>query len=650
VESIVKPYLIRASLLAGATVLLGILLSYVIYQASNEIRENGIDLVDNRVPILTGINEFIADLNTQERIIYEYYATQDSQQFLLAFSNVKDTIKVHEQALFIPQKFSPQLTLLWSQQINIISSKQMDILALADEFHQIMLVRANNWNYLRTLLADISNARREMFPALNKISEMTKNAVKQGHKNTLAQINFTHNMVIVYGFSLIIIGGLVAWYIKKYILKNAENVYLAYYMQKTNLPNQYKLNEDLNELIITNKHFSIAIFALRDFSQMVTSLGGSCTDDIVKSLTEIVAKELPLGVNLYQLNESQFALVCVERLSTLSLQEATAKVLSAAGNAISTPCGDFFIEIDLGCCLFPEHGQDIDTLIKNAQTALVVASHHEHHHFAMFEMAFATQLSEKKRMADNLRVALKNGDFFLVFQPQLDLIRQKITGIETLVRWRHQGDIISPAEFIPLAERSGLIVPLGEWILTQACYFAKHLVEQGFTELVVAVNVSPRQFSHPNFKESVKDVLAETNLPAKNLELEITEGVFMHHEQSTLSLLHQLKVIGVQLSIDDFGTGYSSLSYLKQFPVDKLKIDQSFIKDLHTNDEDKAIVKTIVTLGKSLGLSLIAEGVEELTHVEFLKEIKCDEIQGYWYSRPLEADKLLAFLQEQSTS
>jgi EAL domain-containing protein (putative c-di-GMP-specific phosphodiesterase class I) len=163
---------------------------------------------------------------------------------------------------------------------------------------------------------------------------------------------------------------------------------------------------------------------------------------------------------------------------------------------------------------------------------------------------------------------------------------------------------------------------------------------------VIAVNVSPRQFSHPNFSQCVIDVLAQTQLPAKNLELEITEGVFMHHEQSTMSLLNQLKTIGVQLSIDDFGTGYSSLSYLKQFPVDKLKIDQSFIMGCHTNNEDKAIVKTIVALGKSLGLSLIAEGVEELSHVEFLKEIDCEEIQGYWFSRPLEEEALVAFLEK----
>ncbi|MCI2284406.1 EAL domain-containing protein [Colwellia sp. MSW7] len=181
-------------------------------------------------------------------------------------------------------------------------------------------------------------------------------------------------------------------------------------------------------------------------------------------------------------------------------------------------------------------------------------------------------------------------------------------------------------------------------MLEQACLFTKTLISLGHEDIVVAVNVSPRQFSHPDFLQTVQQTLENTELDAKNLELEITEGVFMHNEEMTLCVLNQLKKNGIQLSIDDFGTGYSSLSYLKRFPIDKLKIDQSFVKDCHENNEDKAIISTIVALGKNLNLSLIAEGVEELAHVDFLKSIHCDEIQGYWYSRPLEKDKLISFM------
>jgi EAL domain-containing protein (putative c-di-GMP-specific phosphodiesterase class I) len=247
-------------------------------------------------------------------------------------------------------------------------------------------------------------------------------------------------------------------------------------------------------------------------------------------------------------------------------------------------------------------------------------------------------------LIDKLRQVIENQELFLVYQPQLHLITKKITGIETLVRWKHEGKIISPVDFIPLAEQSGLIVPIGEWILNQACIFAKQLVDSGHNDIVVAVNVSPRQFSHPSFSTTVYKALDRSGLLAKNLELEITEGVFMHNEAATLEVLHELKSSGISLSIDDFGTGYSSLSYLKRLPIDKLKIDQSFIRDCHNNEEDRVIVKTIIELGKSLGLSLIAEGVEEEVHVDFLKLLQCDEIQGYWYSRPLQAPQLLEFI------
>ncbi len=290
------------------------------------------------------------------------------------------------------------------------------------------------------------------------------------------------------------------------------------------------------------------------------------------------------------------------------------------------------------------HSEDRNNLIKSAHMALTVASQNEHENFAIYDIAFIKGVQRQNELVDKLRHALNHKELFLVFQPQLDLQSNRVTGIETLIRWQHEDKIISPAEFIPLAEQSGLIVPIGQWILEQACQFAKQLVELGYKDIVVAVNVSPRQFSHPQFCQTVQRVLKEVNLPARNLELEITEGVFMHNEENTLAVLQQLKSSGLHLSIDDFGTGYSSLSYLKRFPIDKLKIDQSFICDCHNNDEDKAIIKTIVSLGKSLGLSLIAEGVEEFAHVEFLKGLACDEIQGYWFSRPVPPDEIIEIL------
>ncbi|MDC2887735.1 EAL domain-containing protein [Psychrosphaera algicola] len=195
--------------------------------------------------------------------------------------------------------------------------------------------------------------------------------------------------------------------------------------------------------------------------------------------------------------------------------------------------------------------------------------------------------------------------------------------METLIRWQLRDKFIPPIDFIPLAEKTGLIVPLGDWILLNACNKAAALIEQGYKDIVVAINISPQQFNHPSFYDTVVGVLEKTQVPAENIELEITEGVIMYNETDTIAMLQKLKDSGVKLSIDDFGTGYSSLSYLKQFPIDKLKIDQSFIRQIELNKDDKAIVSTVIELGNNLGLTLIAEGVEELSHMEILSDLGC---------------------------
>jgi len=431
-------------------------------------------------------------------------------------------------------------------------------------------------------------------------------------------------------------------------LAEQQVTHLAFYDQSTNLPNQYKLNEYLSSLLESKQAFTFSVFEITDFTKIVTACGTDGALELTKAFVLTIINELPAPWKLHQLNEHQFALLYPRAMKDSLLHRMAQDLSSLVEEPIITSFGEFFVDLNFGFTQSPQHGEELNVIYKNAHLALSIAVDDEHNNFSLFRAEFSECLEKQATMRESLRSAVALNELFLVFQPQLDLKQKKITGLETLVRWRHQGSVVSPADFIPLAEESGLIVPIGHWILTQACYFAKSLVDAGYTDIVVAVNVSPRQFSHPQFVESVVNILIETNLPTKNLELEITEGIIMHKEAETLGVLHELKSLGLQLSIDDFGTGYSSLSYLKRFPVDKLKIDQSFIMDCHNNDEDKVLVKTIVALGKSLGLSLIAEGVEEKEHVDFLTEIDCDEIQGYWYSRPLEADKLVEFLEESS--
>jgi EAL domain-containing protein (putative c-di-GMP-specific phosphodiesterase class I)/GGDEF domain-containing protein len=744
-----KPYLFRAILFSGLALILGLSLSYIVYKSSTKIEQNTYELVNKYIPILNSSNQIIEILIAQERNIYEYFVTQDNSLFLSKQNEFNQILTA--QYLLITQQGS------FTNESQLIAESQKQIELLFTKFHTTIQNRdqydANDyWDELRVILAQISATRREITPVLETIKMETQKNVMSAKNATHKQVAKSHTMVVFYSFSIILLGALIAWYIRQSIVNNAKmnrlalfphrnpnpilsinnkgnisfsnpacealllklqytneeihkllphnysalckkiiksklqsisveqtikqfvlqyninylpdiNAYdihiiditerkiaeekvkkLAFYHQVTHLPNQYKLDDDLISEIKRQKEFSLGIFSIRSFNELVTAYGVEVCNDLVLKFCQHLNNAFVNEFIFYHLNENHFALISRGENDKASLQRIAKQICHIAEKPLITQYGEFFIELDFGFCLYPTHGQDKNRLIKNAFSALSIAQANQHEYFSLFCSDLEHDITHNANMIDDLRNAITKDELFLVFQPQLNLAQQKITGIETLVRWKRNDNIVSPAEFIPLAEQSGLIVPIGQWILEQACLFTKTLISLGHEDIVVAVNVSPRQFSHPDFLQTVQQTLENTELDAKNLELEITEGVFMHNEEMTLCVLNQLKKNGIQLSIDDFGTGYSSLSYLKRFPIDKLKIDQSFVKDCHENNEDKAIISTIVALGKNLNLSLIAEGVEELAHVDFLKSIHCDEIQGYWYSRPLEKDKLISFM------
>lgn len=425
--------------------------------------------------------------------------------------------------------------------------------------------------------------------------------------------------------------------------------YQAYHDQSTGLYNKNKFYEILNDQCELNAHFVIGSIEVRNYSKLVSQLGIEQTGKVLQEVAELLQPLLndiidDYPFTFYKTSEKQFSIIieadfCTERLHKIVHQIETKIEREAFCNAKH-------IELDFGFCCFPEHAKDKSSIIKCLNIALDQAIATEHSSLIIYSQQLGETISKELALTEQLRVAISNKELELYFQPQLNIQNGQIVGLETLIRWITPDGFISPAEFIPLAEKSGLIIPLGEWITINACKQAKYLIDQGYKDIVVAINISPQQFQHPNFYDMIVGALAFTQVPAKNIELEITEGVIMYNESDTIDLLHKLKAVGLMLSIDDFGTGYSSLSYLKQFPIDKLKIDQSFIFNVNTNEADKAIVSAIVDLGKNLGLTLIAEGVEELEHLNILKDMGCQEIQGYYFSRPLPVAKLHTFLQD----
>jgi EAL domain-containing protein (putative c-di-GMP-specific phosphodiesterase class I) len=321
-------------------------------------------------------------------------------------------------------------------------------------------------------------------------------------------------------------------------------------------------------------------------------------------------------------------------VATERLRDAMTAEFVIEGHHLNVSCS-------VGISIFPEHGADAETLIKNADAAMYGAKENGRKNFRFFTDDMNAQVVERLTLESSLRRALPEKELFLMYQPQMNIATGRITGLEALLRWQHPDlGLVPPDKFIRIAENSGLIVPIGEWVLRTACSQARKWQDEGLPAVSVAVNVSAVQFRQENFCELVRQVLRETGLAPQYLELELTESLLLANADVTLSVIQELKAMGLTLAIDDFGTGYSSFSYLRQFQVSKLKIDRSFVRDVAVNPDDAAITTAIISMAKSLNLKVIAEGVEDEAQMSFLRAHQCDEIQGYYFSKPLVVDKV----------
>ena len=427
--------------------------------------------------------------------------------------------------------------------------------------------------------------------------------------------------------------------------KRAEGLIHRYswFDSLTDLPNKALLIDRINQAIIAaqneGKPLYLLAFNLNRLKHINDSLGHNIGDEVLKIVAQRLVKATREGDTVSRVTGDDFVVV-VPRLSqphrAINLAERLVESINAPmdiqGNAIH-------ITANAGLSVFPADGTEPDTLLMNADAALNHSRTQGQNKIAFFEPHMNAAILEKINLQGELTAALAQHQFLLHFQPQLDLQTQRLTGVEALIRWQHpERGLVSPAVFIPAAEELGLIVQIGDWVIDEACRSLARWRQRGLTELCVAINLSAHQFAHTNLVQTVRDAIVRHGVPPERIELEITEGVAMHDADEVLTRLHELKAIGVQISIDDFGTGYSSLAYLMRFPVDKLKIDQSFVRDMGNSSEADSIVRAIVALAHGLSLAVIAEGVETDAQLDRLKHIGCNEIQGYLLSRPLSFD------------
>lgn len=422
--------------------------------------------------------------------------------------------------------------------------------------------------------------------------------------------------------------------------------YLAYYDALTALPNRTLLQDRLTKALATARRqkgkVALLFLDLDRFKTVNDSLGHSVGDLLLQEVAERLTRSAREQDTVARVGGDEFLIVLTGVKDIADAGVAAERIVHAMTEEFVVQGHALSMSSSLGISIFPEHGVDGETLLKNADAAMYCAKENGRNSFRFFTREMNAQVVERLTLENSLRSALDRKEFFLMYQPQMDIASGMVTGLEALLRWRHPKlGLVPPDKFIRVAENCGLILPIGEWVLRTACAQARKWQDQGLPAVPVAVNTSAVQFRQESFCELIGNVLHETGLAPQYLELELTESLLVSNADVTLSVLRKLKAMGLTLSIDDFGTGYSSLSYLKQFPVSKLKIDRSFVREAAVNSDDAAIAAAIISMARSLNLKVVAEGVENDAQMSFLRAHHCDEIQGYYFSKPLPVDEVV---------
>lgn len=414
----------------------------------------------------------------------------------------------------------------------------------------------------------------------------------------------------------------------------------ANYDTLTGLPNRNLMQDRLKQAISHARRYhkimAVAFIDLDNFKLVNDSLGHSAGDRLLTTVADRLKVCVRSSDTAARLSGDEFVLILFDQNDETIINNTMQRILSE----VSLPCRledrEFYVSCSIGYSLYPKDGETPEMLLKSADAAMYHAKEQGRNNFQPYAPDMEVKASERLELGTDLRQAIDRNELFLCYQPRVDLADGSICGMEALIRWHHPRlGLISPTQFIPIAEETGLISQIGEWVLRSACIQTKDWLDRGLPPLKVSVNLSARQFVKKDLVQSVEKILEETGLPPHQLELELTESLIMHNAELFISTLRNLKALGILLAVDDFGTGFSSLSYLKRFPIDCLKIDRSFVHDVSEDSDSSAIARAVIHLGHSMGLKVIAEGVETPAELAFMREHKCDELQGYFFSEPL---------------
>ncbi len=429
----------------------------------------------------------------------------------------------------------------------------------------------------------------------------------------------------------------------------------ANYDPLTQLPNRTLFMDRLSHALSRgrrdNSRVAVLFVDLDRFKKVNDTLGHNAGDKLLQKAAQRLTACMRNTDTVARLGGDEFTVILPDLHNTHNTELVARKILECLAEPFVIDGAEIFVTGTLGITVFPDDGEDAETLLKYADTAMYKGKEGGRNTFRFFTAKMNAEALEYMELENALRRAFKHEQFILHYQPIFDLKTGRVTSAEALLRWNHpERGIVAPTAFIPLAEDTGLIVPIGEWVFRTACAQMNVWRNVGLSSVHLSVNVSARQCRDAAFKDMIEWVLKETGADPKSITLEITESLFMEYEDNALTILHELRDMGINLSLDDFGTGYSSLGYLKRFPVNILKIDRSFVADIGKDTESQGLVEAIIAMAHSQNMKVIAEGAETKEQVEFLRSRKCDEVQGFYFSRPLPAEEFVAYIGAQAAA
>ena len=620
---------------------LGLALAVFIAISAQEVSRSSTPLIREKLPLLEELGQVEKALLSIQTSHHEYFAYAINRKTYLELL-ARDNERFMRSMARLDKPFPGAPALARIREVYENSVK------IAPNLDTLMLATPVDWDEARAVLVEIAIDSGEIDGQLKTLRRAVDSDVLAAGMSTERNVSRMVWLVGAYSVLIFLIALLVAHHIRARARAEGKLAYNAQHDLVTRRLNRRALEATID--VLDGQPQVLAMLALERFSRLVGTLGHEVADAALRAVAERLALHAKtIGAEVFRLDGANFALLYAALPdSAKSPADNTVDILALVKAPLHVGQYELLMAASCGVAAYPQDGNDAVTLMRNANTALEHAQRGGLPYLA-YTSALNERSAERLAMEAALGHAVERNEFELHYQAQMDIRSGRVIGVEALVRWRRDGKLVSPIEFIPIAEESGLIVGIGEWVLREACRQSALWHARGI-DLLVAVNISARQFQDPAFFDTVLKALADTGVAPSAIELEITESLIMQDPDAVAGDLRRLRELGFALAIDDFGTGHSSLAYLKRFPIHKLKVDQSFVRNLGSCADDSAIVEAIIRLGQSLGLRVIAEGVETEDNLTRLRDLGCDEIQGYLLSKPLPAADATTFLAARLTA